>query len=657
VRRKRDGGRRPLTTPSPFLSRFVLGDELGAGGMGRVLRATDTHTGDVVALKIVQNPGDDGEGTNDVARRFAREVSTAARLDHENICRVVAFAHEQQQLFLAMELVDGPSLQRLHKFRLPLPLAVEVVRQLCLGLDDAHRHGVVHRDIKPANIMVTTGGVVKLVDFGIARSVGDETLTQTGALLGTPAYMSPEQVTGGVVDGRTDLYAAGATLFTLAAGRMRFSGMEPTSILLRVSREPTPTLFEAAPHASPALARLVAKATALSSRDRYASCGEMAEALERTDEWQLFGSVAGARQALARFLVDGDALRLELGEALRDRHLARAQAASARGAVDAALLAQRSAGLCTDDDTVMREPPPTPQLTEVLTALEATPTAPGLLKRAADLYRAAGVPRLAAAYLLRYLQERPGDSVAATQLAILVDGTADNVQTQQPVRLSTRDIVAGINTGGGAAGAVVQTRHRDRGQPANSPAMASVTTSTGGPAPIVVMTSSANVEARMPPLVWGLLGLGIATIAIVAFVRFVRTSVDTVQMTVSDNTEQIGRMETNNTERRRAQQLSKAQGLLERGQHQAVINTINELMAEQPPNAIVLDAVLLRAASREALNDGVSARLDLELFLRESLVNDPRRPAAKERLDRLYAAIALPPGVGTATIPTAGGLR
>lgn len=646
-----------MTTTSSFLSRFILGDELGAGGMGRVLRATDKETGDVVALKIVQNPGDDGDGTNDVARRFTREVSTAARLDHENICRVVAFAHEQQQLFMAMELVDGPSLQRLHKLRLPLPLAVEVVRQLCLGLDDAHRHGVIHRDIKPANVMVTTAGVVKLVDFGIARSVGDETLTQTGALLGTPAYMSPEQVTGGLVDGRTDLYAAGATLFTLAAGRMRFSGMEPTSILLRVSREPTPTLFEAAPHASPALARLVAKATALSARDRFSTGSEMAAALERTDEWQVFGSVAVARQALARFLVDGDAQRVELGEALRARHLARAEAARARGATDAAVLAQRSAGLCTNDDTVLREPPPTPQLTEVLTALEATPTAPGLLKRAADLYRAAGVPRLAAAYLLRYLQERPGDSVAATQLSILVDGTADSGHvTHQPPRLATRDIVAGINTGGAAAAAVVQTRHRDRGQPGTSAAPVT-TTKPGGPAPVVVMTSSADVEARMPPLVWGLLGLGVAALAIVVFVRFVRTSVDTVQMTISDNTEQIGRMETNNTERRRAQQLSKAQGLLERGQHQAVINTINELMAEQPPNAIVLEAVLLRAASREALNDGVSARLDLELFLRESPVNDPRRPAAKERLDRLYAAVALPPGVGSTSIPTPGRLQ
>jgi hypothetical protein len=643
-------------TTSPFLSRFALGDELGAGGMGRVLRATDMQSGDIVALKIVQNPGDDGDGNNDVARRFTREVTTAARLDHENICRVVAFAHEHQQLFMAMELVDGPSLQRLHKMRLPLPLAVEVVRQLCLGLDYAHRHGVIHRDIKPANVMITTTGVVKLVDFGIARSIGDETLTQTGALLGTPAYMSPEQVTGGVVDGRTDLYAAGATLFTLAAGRMRFSGMEPTSILLRVSREPTPTLFEAAPHASPTLARIVARATTLSPRDRFATGADFASALERTDEWQVFGSTQAAQHTLARFLVDNEAVRVELGEALRDRHLARAEAARVRGATDAAVLAQRSAGLCTNDDTVLREPAPTPQLTEVLTALEATPTAPGLLKRAADLYRASGVPRLAAAYLLRYLQERPGDSVAANQLSILVDGAPDSGHlTQQPQqRLATRDIVAGINTGGAAAAAVVQTRHRERGQP---PSGSTNTASTAGPAPVVIMTAGADDGARMPPLVWLLLGLGAATLAIVVFVRFVRTSVDTVQMTVSDNTEQIGRMETNNAERRRAQQLSKAQGLLERGQHQAVINTINELMAERPPNAVVLEAVLLRAASREALNDGVSARLDLELFLRESLVNDPRRPAAKERLDRLYAAIAPPPGAGPPTIPTAGRLQ
>ena len=302
------------------LDRFVPGEELGSGGMGRVVRAVDNATGEVVALKLVQNPGDDGEGDNDVARRFSREVKTAAGLNHDNICRVVAWGHQPQLLFMAMELIEGPSVQRLHKkTRLPISLAVELVRQLCLGLDHAHRHGVIHRDIKPANLMVTADGVLKLVDFGIARSIGDETLTQTGALLGTPAYMSPEQVTGGVVDSRADLYAAGATLFTLASGRMRFTGMEPTSILLRMSREPTPTLFETAPHASPNLARLVARATALAPRDRFATGADFAAALEATEEWQVFGNEVVAEGALARFLRDTEGVRIELSEQLRDR--------------------------------------------------------------------------------------------------------------------------------------------------------------------------------------------------------------------------------------------------------------------------------------------------------------------------------------------------
>ncbi len=639
------------------LDRFVPGEELGSGGMGRVVRAIDNATGETVALKLVQNPGDDGEGDNDVARRFGREVKTAAGLDHDNICRVVAWGHQPQLLFMAMELIEGPSVQRLHKkTRLPISLAVELVRQLCLGLDHAHRHGVIHRDIKPANLMVTADGVLKLVDFGIARSIGDETLTQTGALLGTPAYMSPEQVTGGVVDGRADLYAAGATLFTLASGRMRFTGMEPTSILLRVSREPTPTLFETAPQASPTLARLVARATALAPRDRFATGADFADALETTDEWQVFGSDAAAKNALSRFLRDTEGVRVELGETLRDRHLARAAAADARGAVDAALLARRAASLCTDDDTVLREPAPSPQLQEILTALEATPTAPGLLKRAADLYRAAGTPRLAAAYLLRYLQERPGDSVAATQLAVLVDGAAESAHGAP--RLSTQDIVAGIATGGQAGPAVLQTRQRPEA-PRPRPIVNGTNAFSGGGAVGVGSAGRDSGEGIHLPN-W-LLALGVVVVAGVVvgiFGRFVDHTVDAVQMTVSDNTEQVGRIENNNVERRRQQQLQKAQGLFERSQHQAVIGTINELMAERPPNEIVLSAVLLRAASREALNDGVSARLDIELFLRESSIDDTRRPAAKAHLDALYAALSAPMAAGSAgSIPTARGLQ
>ncbi|HEY1100117.1 MAG TPA: hypothetical protein VGF99_14365, partial [Myxococcota bacterium] len=492
-------------------------------------------------------------------------------------------------------------------------------------------------------------------------SIGDETMTQTGALLGTPAYMSPEQVTGGVVDGRADLYAAGATLFTLASGRMRFSGMEPTSILLKVSREPTPTLFEAAPSTSPALARLVAKATALSPRDRFASGADMAAALEATEEWQVFGNAAAARFALARFMRDVDGVRIELNEQLRDRHLARAAAAEARGAVDAALLARRAASLCTDEDTVMREPANTPQITDVLNALEATPTAPGLLKRAADLYRGAGVPRLAAAYLLRYLQERPGDSVAATQLAILVDGGAEHASstTGNNPRLATRDIVAGINTGGPANAAVVQTRHRERPAPNAAPATTRPTLPAHTGPTFVVTGSGGGGGVSIPGFVWVMAAVVVAGVVFAIFGRFVDRTVDAVQMTVSDNTEQVGRIEVNDAERRRTQQLQKAQGLFERGSHQAVVTTVNELLASRPPADVVLEAVLLRAASREALNDGVSARLDLEMFLRESGVDDPRRPTVKKKLDEFYGTLGAPPSRPSvpSTIPTAGGLQ
>ena len=661
----------------PPLDRFILGDELGAGGMGRVLRAVDSETGEVVAVKLVINADGDVEGErNEVALRFAREVRAASTLIHPNICRVVAWGRAPKTLYMAMELIDGPSVQQLHKAatrslrkRLPLSLSVEIARQLCLALDHAHAHGVIHRDIKPANLMTTTAGVIKLVDFGIARSLHDEAITQTGALVGTPSYMSPEQVLGGTVDGRADQFAVGATLLTLVTGKMRFAGVEATGVLMKVACEPTPTLFEVAPEASPGLARTLARVTRLTADHRFATCADMARALEDSEEWRVFDSEAHARATVAAYLNDQDGVAAELELCLSDRHRARASRLADTGSVEAALLARRCASLLVAGDTLVAEPADTPAIVEALAAFAATPTSPGVLKRLADLYRANAHPRLAAAFLLRYLQERPQDSHASLQLDTIVDGAGPK-SGPGVSKLSTRDIMAGVRTGGQmqpARNGDAQGRSGGQSSPprpgsATAPGAVAARSSSSSSsdalaprfAPLIMSDTSSEASPRVPPLVWALGAIMVAALAVLAFSRFVTSTVDTVQLAVSDNEAGLGRFETNNAVRRWHNALSEARGQSERGNHAGVVTAINVLLAQQPPAELAVEGMLLRASAREHLKDDVSARLDFEAFLRESAVNDPRRDAARDRLNAIYARLTpAPPHNPVAPMPAA----
>ncbi len=674
--RHRDDDNLP-TELLPPLDRFILGVELGAGGMGRVLRAVDSETGEVVAVKLVINADGDVEGErNEVALRFAREVRAASTLIHPNICRVVAWGRAPKTLYMAMELIDGPSVQQLHKAatrssrkRLPLSLSVEIARQLCLALDHAHAHGVIHRDIKPANLMTTTAGVIKLVDFGIARSLHDEAITQTGALVGTPSYMSPEQVLGGTVDGRADQFAVGATLLTLVTGKMRFAGVEATSVLMKVACEPTPTLFEVAPEASPGLARTLARVTRLTADHRFASCADMARALEDSDEWRVFDSEAQARATVAAYLNDQDGVAADLEQRLHDRHRARSARLADTGSVEAALLARRCASLLVAGDTLVAEPEDTPAIVEALAAFAATPTSPGVLKRLADLYRANAHPRLAAAFLLRYLQERPQDSHASLQLDTIVDGAGPR-SGPGASKLSTRDIMAGVRTGGQMQPARSgDAQGRSGGQPspprpgsATAPGAVAARSSSSSSssdalaprfAPLI-MGDASDASPRVPPLVWAFGAIVVAALAVLAFSRFVTSTVDTVQLAVSDNEAGLGRFETNNAMRRWHNGLSEARGQSERGNHAAVVTAINALLAQQPPADLAVEGMLLRASAREHLKDDVSARLDFEAFLRESAVNDPRRDAARDRLNAIYARLTpTPPHNPVAPMPAA----
>jgi serine/threonine protein kinase len=213
---------------------------IGQGSMGVVYQARDAARARDVALKVMNAPGIGDEGAR---ARFAREARAVAKLRHRNIVAVFDFSDEGDAPYLVMELLEGTSLaERLaHGPPLTLDAKLDVVIQLCEGLQFAHDQGVVHRDVKPANIRLLQDGAVKLLDFGIASITG-ATVTQPGAVVGSVAYMSPEQIQGLAVDGRADVFSAGVVLHELLAGRRPFESDTVTGVMLKVLHEPAPTL-------------------------------------------------------------------------------------------------------------------------------------------------------------------------------------------------------------------------------------------------------------------------------------------------------------------------------------------------------------------------------------------------------------------------------
>jgi WD40 repeat protein/serine/threonine protein kinase len=268
------------------LGSYVLLDKLGEGGMGAVFRARHARLGRSVALKVIRKERLDSEAA---VKRFRREIMAAAQLDHPNI--VLAYDADESggTHFFAMELVEGTDLAKLVKQRGPLPVreACEYVRQAALGLQHAFERGLVHRDVKPANLLLTTTGVVKVLDMGLARldalreSESASTLTQEGTVMGTPDYMAPEQaLRSHDVDIRADLYALGCTLFFLLTGRVPFAGGSATEKLLRRQVEAAPDVRSRRPDVPEAVAAVVAKLMATRPADRYQTPAELALALE-----------------------------------------------------------------------------------------------------------------------------------------------------------------------------------------------------------------------------------------------------------------------------------------------------------------------------------------------------------------------------------------
>ena len=262
-------------------NRYELTDELGHGGMGVVWRATDTLLGRQVALKEVDLPrGVEAAGRESLRARVSREARAAARLSHPGVVTVYDIAHDGEQDFIVMELVSAPTLEEL--VRTGGPLAPQRAARLGLGLLDAleaaHRAGIVHRDLKPKNVMVREDGATKLADFGIASVQGDPRLTATGLVVGSPAYMAPEQVEAQAVSPATDLWALGATLWFAVEGQPPFGGGEFQTLSAIVNGQPRRP--ERLGPLTPVLARLLVKDPA-AARPRPSSVPSSVRSPER----------------------------------------------------------------------------------------------------------------------------------------------------------------------------------------------------------------------------------------------------------------------------------------------------------------------------------------------------------------------------------------
>jgi eukaryotic-like serine/threonine-protein kinase len=286
-----------MTTPTEIGGRYALERRLGAGGMSTVFLARDAVLERAVAVKLLAEHLSDDE---DFVARFRREALAAARLQHPNIVQVFDSGEDEPsgRHFIVMEYVNGPScadLLREHR-QLGVEQTVEIVRGSCHGLDYAHRAGVIHRDVKPGNLLVSDeSGIVKLADFGIAKAAEQTRITQVGAVLGTAAYLSPEQATGEEAEAPSDIYSLGVCAYQFLTGRLPHEYSSLTELALKQQRDTVVPITEFRSDVTPELDHAIRIALERDPSHRYASTLDMAAALDAGAR----GEETGPTQAFA----------------------------------------------------------------------------------------------------------------------------------------------------------------------------------------------------------------------------------------------------------------------------------------------------------------------------------------------------------------------
>jgi serine/threonine protein kinase len=264
-----------------FARRYDVKEVLGAGGMGMVYKALDTELGEIVAIKTLK--ADFASQDAKALERFRSEIRLARKISHRNVVRTHDIGDVDGQYYITMEYAEGKSLKELIRQRGKLPVAavLTIGKQLCRALEVAHEAGVIHRDIKPQNIILGADGVLKVMDFGIARlAVRKEGVTQAGMVVGTPEYMAPEQLLGDDVDPRVDLYSAGAVLYECLTGRLPHEADSPFTLVAKMLEEDPTPLTTLLPDVPPAVNAAVLSALARNREDRPATAAAFHDLLE-----------------------------------------------------------------------------------------------------------------------------------------------------------------------------------------------------------------------------------------------------------------------------------------------------------------------------------------------------------------------------------------
>jgi serine/threonine protein kinase/tetratricopeptide (TPR) repeat protein len=272
-----------LTTGATFAGRYQIIEELGKGGMGRVYKANDTDIKERVAIKLIKPEISTDKKT---IERFQNEIKFARKIRHKNVCQMYDLNREEGTYYITMEYVEGENLKNMIRMsgQLGIGTAISVAKQVCEGLVEAHKLGVVHRDLKPSNIMIDREGIVRIMDFGIARSLKEKGITGAGVMIGTPEYMSPEQVESKETDQRADIYSLGVILYEMVTGRVPFEGDTPFSIGVKQKSEVPKSPKEWNEQIPDDLSWVILKCLEKDKENRYQSVGEIRSALESIEK-------------------------------------------------------------------------------------------------------------------------------------------------------------------------------------------------------------------------------------------------------------------------------------------------------------------------------------------------------------------------------------